>query len=94
MANAIISKVISWFQSNQTSNGNNQLINGRKDLVKQALIAQYSGNKNPDVDLKKAGEQISSVFSCIKILSESVNRLPLNIYKNDGNKKIALTTHS
>ncbi len=94
MANPIISKVISWFQSNQTSNGNNQLINGRKDLVKQALIAQYSGNKNPDVDLRKAGEQISSVFTCIKILAESVNRLPINIYKNDGSKKIPLTTHS
>jgi HK97 family phage portal protein len=94
VANPIINKVKSWFLSNQTSNGNNQLISGRKDLIKSALIAQYTGNKNPDVDLKKAGEQISSVFSCIKILSESVNRLPLNIYKNDGTKKIPFTTHS
>jgi HK97 family phage portal protein len=86
--------VASFFQNNQTSNTNGQIMSGRKDLIKQAMIAQYSGNKNPDVDLKKAGEQISSVFSCIKILSEAVNRLSLTIYKYEGVKKIPLTSHA
>lgn len=69
-----------------SNKASNQVITARAPLVQKALINQYSGRNNPDVNLKNA-EQLSCVYLCIKILAEHVSRLPINIYQEVNGKK-------
>ncbi len=90
MAN-FFSNISNYFSSTNKT-GKVNVVTGRKDIVRQTLINQFSDAKNPDVDLKKA-ELVSTVFTAIKILSENVSRLPLAITQDDGKNKQDLTGH-
>src|SRR5579871_1518876 len=68
---------------------NNQVISARAPLVQRALINQYTGKNNPDVNLKNA-ETISVVYLCIRILADNISRLPVSIWQEDSTGKKTL----
>jgi HK97 family phage portal protein len=55
---------------------------GTYDAYKEFIIPTIIGVNSP-FDIQKA-EQLSSVYTCIRILSETIGRMPLNIYTDKG----------
>lgn len=55
------------------------------DLV---VPSKINGSVTP-FTLEKS-ESISTLYTCVKILSEAVSRMPLNVYKDDGDGRFVL----
>lgn len=58
-----------------------KIIFGRTDKVTKELYELYS-KANPDFNLDKAGG-ISTVHTCVKILGDTLGRLPVGVYSYD-----------
>lgn len=78
-----------------------RLFQGDKEQrsASQALLDKASqvelnlgGSYNRDIPLGQA-ELISTVYTCISILANTVSRLPISIYKKEGNKKEEYLDH-
>lgn len=49
--------------------------------------------KSGAIITKENAMRVSTVFSCIRVLSEGVGSLPIHLYKKDGKKKTKATEH-
>ncbi len=90
MAN-IFQSVLNYFNSKNVTNDTNLTV-GRIAEINKASIAQASNPSNPDFKLKEA-EKISTVYACLRILSDNISRLPLNVLYDDGKTKTLATDH-
>lgn len=59
---------------------------GTEDNYLSAIAPILSGTAFPSFDMKNA-EGIATLFTCIKILSETLSHLPLNVYLDGGDGK-------
>lgn len=57
-------------------------------------LLEMSGNSDAGVNINaKNAMQITTVFNCVRVLSEGVGMLPLNIFKTTGNNKVKAESH-
>jgi HK97 family phage portal protein len=56
---------------------------GTEDMYVDTIVPSLIGKINAEFNITNA-ESISSVYTCIKILSETVSRMPLNVYSDKG----------
>ena len=80
----IIEKIIGWFKSRDKPQ-NEYRWSGSPFLLGQSISGK-------SVDTTTA-LQVSTVFSCVKILAESVACLPLHVYRQDRQSKTLATEH-
>jgi len=60
-----------------------KFIFGTSDKFNEQITQLSSGNAPFDFS---RSESISSVYTCIKVLSDTISRLPVNVYKSDQKK--------
>lgn len=65
---------------------------GRYDDFSDIIVPSLVGANGAPFDISNA-DKISTVYSCIKILSETLSRMPLNVYKDDGEGRIVNKEH-
>lgn len=63
-----------------------------KDTKQKTFERRAFGNYNSDLQSNDA-HTISTVYACNNILSNTIARLPISIFKKQGNSKIELTNH-
>jgi HK97 family phage portal protein len=69
---------------------NKKPIEAKRDVGESGLFAPTSAitRITPDNALK-----ISAVYACVRLISESIATLPINMYKTDGNKRELAKEH-
>ncbi len=63
--------------------GIKNLWNGTYDYYNDILVPGIISGKGLPFDIEKS-ERVATVFTCIKILSETLSRMPLNVYSDEG----------
>lgn len=61
--------------------------------VKASWLTRLNSSYNRSISATEAVEQVSTVYTCINILSSTVSRLPLSIYQINGINKSEVINH-